>query len=135
MLEVVLSTADDIEIRPYTGGFVAMTGDGTAGHADWPHIGVALMQPRARGRITLASRDPGVPPRIEHRYDSEPDDVAVLHRGAELARELVGTTTYVGGPYGLHRNIFVVLHRWAPKATRGPSLIIGAGSMASRTCG
>jgi predicted dehydrogenase (TIGR03970 family) len=91
VLEVVLSTADDLEIRPYTGGFVAMTGDGTAGHADWPHIGVALMQPRSRGRITLVSADATVPPRIEHRYDSAPDDVAALRRGAELARELGGT--------------------------------------------
>lgn len=96
VLEVVLSTADDLEIRPYTGGFVAMTGDGTAGHPDWPHIGVALMQPRARGRITLASADPDVAPRIEHRYDSEPDDIAALGRGAELARELAGNATYVG---------------------------------------
>lgn len=93
VLEVVLSTADDLEIRPYTGGFVAMTGDGTAGHADWPHLGVALMQPRARGCLTLMSADPAVPPRIEHRYDSEPGDVAALARGAELARELAGGTT------------------------------------------
>ena len=92
VLEVVLSTADDLEIRPYTGGFVAMTGDGTAGHADWPHLGVALMQPRARGRITLVSADPDVAPRIEHRYDSEPEDVAALRRGSELARELAGGT-------------------------------------------
>ncbi len=92
VLEVVLSTADGLEIRPYTGGFVAMTGDGTAGHADWPHIGVALMQPRARGRLTLVSADPDVAPRIEHRYDTEPDDVAALRRGSELARELGGGT-------------------------------------------
>lgn len=92
VLEVVLCTADDLEIRPYTGGFVAMTGDGTAGHADWPHIGVALMQPRARGRMTLVSADPGVPPLIEHRSDSEPDDVAALRTGSELARELAGGT-------------------------------------------
>lgn len=92
VLEVVLCTADGLEIRPYTGGFVAMTGDGTAGHADWPHLGVALMQPRARGRMTLVSADPEVSPRIEHRYDSEPDDVAVLRRGSELARELAGGT-------------------------------------------
>jgi predicted dehydrogenase (TIGR03970 family) len=98
VLEVVLTTADDIEIRPYTGGFVAMTGDGTRGHPDWPHIGVALMQPRARGRITLVSSDPDVPPRIEHRYDSESDDVAALQRGAELARELAGFATDVGEP-------------------------------------
>lgn len=92
VLEVVLSTADDLEIRPYTGGFVAMTGDGTAGHADWPHLGVALMQPRARGRITLVSADPDAAPRIEHRYDSEPEDIAALRRGSELARELAGGT-------------------------------------------
>jgi len=98
VLEVVLTTTDGIEIRPYTGGFVAMTGDGTAGHPDWPHIGVALMQPRARGRITLISPDPGVPPRIEHRYDSEPDDVAALREGSELARELASAATYVGEP-------------------------------------
>jgi choline dehydrogenase len=98
VLEVVLTTVDDIEIRPYTGGFVAMTGDGTAGHPDWPHIGVALMQPRARGCITLVSPDPGVAPRIEHRYDSEPDDVAALRQGSAVARELAGAATYVGEP-------------------------------------
>jgi predicted dehydrogenase (TIGR03970 family) len=96
VLEVALSTADGLEIRPYTGGFVAMTGDGTAGHRDWPHIGVALMRPRSRGRVTLVSSDPGVPPRIEHRYDSEPEDVAELRRGSELARELASGTTHVG---------------------------------------
>jgi predicted dehydrogenase (TIGR03970 family) len=97
-LEVVLSTADDIEIRPYTGGFVAMVGDGTAGHPDWPHIGVALMRPRARARISLVSADPLVLPRIEHRYDSEPGDVAALQQGCELARELNGATTQLGEP-------------------------------------
>lgn len=98
VLEVVLTTSEDIEIRPYTGGFVAMVGDGTGGHPDWPHIGVALMQPRVRGRITLVSADPQVPPRIEHRYDTEPDDIAALRRGSELARELVSATTHVGTP-------------------------------------
>ncbi len=97
VLEVVLST-DDLEIRPYTSGFVAMTGDGTAGRPDWPHIGVALMQPRARGRLTLLSRDPELPPLIEHRYDSEPHDVAALRRGTELARELAGAAADVGPP-------------------------------------
>lgn len=98
VVEVILSTADGLEIRPYTGGFVAMTGDGTAGHPDWPHIGVALMAPRSRGRITLTSPDPSAAPRIEHRYDSEPNDVAALRRGSELARELAGTATHVGSP-------------------------------------
>ncbi len=97
VLEAVLHT-DGLEIRPYTGGFIAMVGDGTAGRPDWPHIGVALMRPKARGRLTLLSPDPGVPPLIEHRYDSEPDDVAALRRGTELARELAGTPTDLGSP-------------------------------------
>jgi len=98
VLEVVLSTADNLEIRAYTGGFVAMVGDGTAGHPDWPHIGVALMKPGARGRITLVSADPDVAPRIEHRYDGDPADVAALERGAALAHELVSGTIEVGAP-------------------------------------
>ena len=97
VLEVVLSTGD-IEIRPYTGGFVAMMGDRTAGHPDWPHIGVALMRPEARGRITLASADPRVAPHIEHRYDSASGDVAALQRGAQLAGELCESTTRIGRP-------------------------------------
>lgn len=89
-LEVVLSTADDIEIRPYTGGFGAMVGDAVAAHQDRPHIGVALMQPASRGRITPVSGDWRIPPRIEHRYDSAPADVVALRGGVELARELTG---------------------------------------------
>lgn len=98
VLEVVLNTVDDLEIRPYTGGFVAMVGDGTPGHPDWPHIGVALMQPRSRGRITVVSADPRIPPHIEHRYDCDPQDVAALQRGSALVLELFGSTTKIGSP-------------------------------------
>lgn len=98
VLEAVLSTADGLEIRPYTGGFVAMVGDGTPGHPDWPHIGVALMRPKSRGRVTVVSADPGTPPRVEHRYDSSPADVTALSAGTELAREIVGAATAVGPP-------------------------------------
>ena len=98
VLEVVLSTPDGIEIRPYTGGFVAMVADGTAGRPDWPHLGVALMRPLARGRVVLVSADPMVPPVIEHHYDSEPADLAALRTGCELAREIASPTTEVGEP-------------------------------------
>jgi choline dehydrogenase len=91
VLEAILQAERDVEIRPYTGGFVAMVGDGSAGHPDWPHVGVALMQPRSRGRVTVISADPRVPPHIEHHYDSEPDDVADLRQGSDLARELCPT--------------------------------------------
>jgi predicted dehydrogenase (TIGR03970 family) len=97
-LEVVLSMPDGIEIRPYTGGFVAMVGDGTSGHPDWPHLGVALMRPLSRGRVALTSADPLVPPTIEHRYDSEPADIAALQAGCQVAREIAGRTTEVGEP-------------------------------------
>jgi predicted dehydrogenase (TIGR03970 family) len=98
VLEAILSTDDGIEIRPYTGGFVAIVGDGTTGRPDWPHIGVALMQPRSRGRITLVSADPCVPLHVEHRYDSEPDDVAALQRGTTLARVLCPRASQLGEP-------------------------------------
>ncbi len=98
VLEVVLTTSEGIEIRPYTGGFVSMVGDGTPRRPDRPHIGVALMQPKARGRVTLISADPQVAPGVEHRYDTEPGDVAALRQGSELARELVSTATKIGPP-------------------------------------
>jgi choline dehydrogenase len=55
-----------------------------------------VMQPESRGRLTLASADPDVPPVIEHRYDGEPADMAKLDAGANLARELAGATAEVG---------------------------------------
>jgi len=97
VLEALLLDGD-LEIRPYTGGFISMVGDGKAGRPDWPHLGVALMRPRASGRVALVSADPLVAPRIEHRYDSEPADVAALRRGCELAAEIVSATTELGEP-------------------------------------
>lgn len=90
-LEAMLTTADGLEIRSYTTGFAAMTGSRDADPADRPHLGVTLMRPRSRGRVSLASADDAVPPVIEHRYDSEPDDVTALEAGAALAHELAGT--------------------------------------------
>jgi predicted dehydrogenase (TIGR03970 family) len=95
-VEAILTTPNGLEIRPYTRGFGAMVEGSTADPADRPHIGVALMHPRSRGRVSVVSGDPEVPPVIEHRYDSDPHDVATLSAGAELARELASPTTKVG---------------------------------------
>ncbi|MGV0834113.1 mycofactocin dehydrogenase MftG [Mycolicibacterium thermoresistibile] len=95
-LEAVLATADALEIRPYTAGFSAMTSGRRDDPADRPHLGVALMRPRSRGRVRLATADPDVAPVIEHRYDSAPADVEVLREGAELARELAAESAGVG---------------------------------------
>ncbi len=89
-LEAVLATSDGLELRPYTAGFGAMISGRRDDPADHPHLGVALMRPASRGRVRLVSADPDEPPVIEHRYDSEPADVALLTAGVELARELVG---------------------------------------------
>ena len=87
VLEAVL-VEQGLEVRPYTTGF----GSPTAG------IGVALMRPRSRGRVSLVSADPAVPPRIEHRYDSEPADIADLRRGCDLVAGIVGGATELGTP-------------------------------------
>jgi choline dehydrogenase len=95
-LEAVLTTADGLEIRPYTAGFGAMISGRRDDPADRPHVGVALMHPKSRGRLAIVSDDAEALPVIEHRYDSEPDDIAKLRAGAELARELTGLTAEVG---------------------------------------
>ena len=77
-LEALLITPNGLEIRPYTRGFGAMVEGAGDDPADRPHIGVSLMQPRSRGRVRVVSGDPEVPPIIEHRYDSDPQDVATV---------------------------------------------------------
>ncbi len=83
VLEAVLVTPD-LELRPYTQAF----------GADAPAIGVVLTRPRAHGTVALAGADPAAAPRIEHRYDSEPADLAALRHG----RDLVRTITDAGDP-------------------------------------
>ena len=56
----------------------------------------ALMRPRSRGQVTLVSADPAEPPIIEHRYDSESQDVETLRAGARIACELIGVTSEAG---------------------------------------
>lgn len=77
VLEAVLVTPE-LEVRPYTGGFGAST----------PSVGVALTRPRAHGTVSLVSADPADPPRIEHRYDTEPADLAALRHGRDLVRAI-----------------------------------------------
>lgn len=95
-LEAVLITDDDLEIRPYTAGFGAMVSGRRDDPADHPHIGVTLMRPNSRGVLGIVNADPDVAPIIEHRYDTEPDDVDKLRAGIALSRELVGATAEVG---------------------------------------
>lgn len=83
-IEAALSV-DEVEIRLYTSGFAQMTGEQPS---DPAHIGVALMRPKARGRLSVRSGDPTLAPLIEHHYDTVTEDVAALRRGADLARDI-----------------------------------------------
>ncbi len=55
-------------------------------------IGPVLVSPKARGRVWLRSADPGDKPRILTNSLSEPDDVASLVAGVQLAREIAAQT-------------------------------------------
>ncbi|MEU2347103.1 GMC family oxidoreductase N-terminal domain-containing protein [Modestobacter sp. NPDC049651] len=54
-------------------------------------IGVALQQEESRGRLSLVSADPAVPPRIEHRYLTEEADRRRMREVVRLAAELLRT--------------------------------------------
>ncbi|MCV7281887.1 mycofactocin system GMC family oxidoreductase MftG [Mycolicibacterium flavescens] len=95
-LEAVLTTAEGLEIRPYTAGFGAMVSGRRDDPGDHPHIGVTLMRPSSRGRLTVRTADPDTPPIIEHRYDTAAGDVDLLRSGVAMVRELIGATTGFG---------------------------------------
>ena len=46
------------------------------------------LRPRSRGSVRLASSDPRAPAIIDPNYLAEPDDLAVLLKGVEIAREI-----------------------------------------------
>lgn len=91
LLEATLNLGADLELRPYTASFA----DAVPGNPPMPpHLGVALMSPRGRGRITLDARGEA---RIEHRYLREPADKAIAARGVAIARELIRASG-IGAP-------------------------------------
>jgi choline dehydrogenase len=49
---------------------------------------VFAMKPASRGRVSLTSRDPRAPLRIEHGFLADPHDAEVLEEGCEALREL-----------------------------------------------
>ncbi len=48
----------------------------------------AMLTPKSRGRITLASADPRTPPRIDPEYLSEPEDRDLFRAAVALARKI-----------------------------------------------
>ena len=58
-----------------------------------PAVAVApgLQRPRSRGRISLASKDPNVPPRIELNYLDDPQDMRRMIEGLRIAWRLMNS--------------------------------------------
>jgi choline dehydrogenase len=61
---------------------------------------VTVLQPRSRGRVTLASDDPTAKPRIEHAYLTEAADVQRTVAGMRRLLEIAGRPAL--GPYAQH---------------------------------
>ena len=73
-------------------GFVAPSGHGIS-------LGVILLQPDSRGRVSLASANPADPPLIDPAYLSEESDLNRLVAGVRIAEGLLETAAlrpYVG---------------------------------------
>ena len=59
---------------------------------------VSLLQPKSRGRLTLASADPAAKPRLIHNFLSDPggEDLTALVRGFKLVRRLAAAPAMDG---------------------------------------
>ena len=55
-------------------------------------IVTSVCRPKSRGRITLKSADPLVPPSIDHRLFGDPDDLDRLARGIGIVRRIADAT-------------------------------------------
>lgn len=82
-MQLVMTSHVDIQ------GMPALAAD--AGVPIVAALRVALMLPGSYGKLTLASRDPNIQPKIELNYLSDPDDVRRLMDGVRRAWRLVTT--------------------------------------------
>jgi choline dehydrogenase-like flavoprotein len=53
-----------------------------------------VLRPRSRGRVSLASADPSAAPRIDPRFLSAPEDLALLVKGFKLARSILDAPAF-----------------------------------------
>jgi choline dehydrogenase len=68
-------------------GFVKPPGHGFS-------LGPALVTPKSRGHLALASTDPFAPPRIVGRHMSEGADMKAMVEGLKLARRILGAAAF-----------------------------------------
>jgi choline dehydrogenase-like flavoprotein len=79
-------------------------------HARKLHMGhgfschVCVLRPKSRGTVGLSSADPMAPPRIDPQFLSDPEDLAVLMKGARKTRQLMQTAPLAGY---IHKELFI----------------------------
>lgn len=79
-------------------------------HARKLHMGhgfschVCVLRPKSRGSVGLNSADPMAPPRIDPQFLSDPEDLAVLMKGARKTRQLMQTEPLAGY---IHKELFI----------------------------
>lgn len=79
-------------------------------HARKLHMGhgfschVCVLRPKSRGSVGLTSGDPMAPPRIDPQFLSDPEDLAVLIKGARKTRQLMQTAPLSGY---IHKELFI----------------------------
>ena len=79
-------------------------------HARKLHMGhgfschVCVLRPKSRGSVGLSSADPMAPPRIDPQFLSDPEDLAVLMKGARKTRQLMQTEPLAGY---IHKELFI----------------------------
>jgi choline dehydrogenase len=94
----------DLEILPWLIPFSAITGGPIGPHEEELVVGVGLQRADSHGRLTLATADPTVQPRLEYRYLGEPADRRRLREGVRLTADLLRTSSLgplVAGRTGL----------------------------------
>ena len=62
------------------------------GHGYTVHV--CGLQPKSRGRITLASADPTAAPRIQANYLADPGDATALINGIRMVREILAAKPF-----------------------------------------
>ncbi len=71
-------------------GFHKPTGNGYS-------FGPTLIQPKSRGKVSLASANPSALPLVDPQYYSHPDDMATMIRGYHIATKILGQPAFA--PY------------------------------------
>lgn len=79
--------APDLQLHFVIGKLVDHGRKTVVGHGYSAHV--CLLQPKSRGAVTLASRDPMALPLVDPNFLADPDDMARMVRGFKRTREIL----------------------------------------------